>query len=451
MVWRQRSDERQSSGGEDSTRAGKDIEATRKSVQDITMSYESDSSSEGDCAFDSDEATCDGEPVFPMKEEIRYGDVSAVQQALADGRLDPNARDEDYTVLHWAAGHTDMDHLKEESLSTDNIASRRMIVCELLERGAIVNRVWLREEASGESPVTPIDMTEDEGVVLMLREASIRQALAADETSSLGDWANHLRIGLISAAALGRTKDCAKLCRLGAAINDNTLGTMALGTAAAFGHLKTVQMLVQDLGANVDTLLNEDSEQTALFIAVYEGYEEIVDFLLKHRANPLLQTTLYGGMSSWACAGLIDRNVRQGVDLAVRNRIIEIVLSASVDMVKDQVLEKTHYGKYERNSYSWVFMECVRHGCFCGMDQLLENPQFELPPTCLQLATAVGDHTTFKYLLNAGALDSYNGDWEEERWYGPDFARPLDSEIQRCKATLNEWLQYKRQDVKGLL
>jgi len=199
--------------------------------------YESDSSGEAYHAFDSDEATCDGEPVLPMKEEIRRGDLNAIRQALLKG-LDPKACDEDYTLLHWAAGHTDMDTLEEEGLVTDNINARRSIVNELLERGALVNTFWIRE--ADESPMTPMDMTSDEQVLSMLRQTSAHQALTVSEADSSGDRDNHLRIGLISAAELGRTDDCVTLCRLGAAVNDNTLGRTALGVTAAFGHLKTV-------------------------------------------------------------------------------------------------------------------------------------------------------------------------------------------------------------------
>jgi len=405
----------------------------------INHANESDSSSNYNC-FESDEATCDGEPVLPMKEGIRHGDLDAVQQALVEGTLDLNAKDEDYTLLHWATDHTDMDTLVEEGLETDNIAARRTIVRELLQRGANVNAVWIPEDYSEESPTTPMDMTEDAQVIQMLREASIRQALAVDDSPPLGDRANHLRVGLISAAALGRTEDCATLCRLGAVVNENTLKTTALGTAAEFGHLETVQKLVRDLGANVDTPLNHDGGQTALYCAVYEGHEDIVEFLLEHEANSLRQMSSFGGMSSWACAGSLDGSTLRGVDLGLRKRIIELVLSASVDMVKEQIREKTEYDERGWRDFSWVFMECVRHGYIPGMDQLIENPRFQFPPSCLQLAVAVGDHDTLIYLLKAGALATHDENGEEERWYGPEFARPSDESIQRCKDILSEWL-----------
>lgn len=397
---------------------------------------ESDSETSGQ-AFDSDEATCDGEPVLPLKEEIRQGDKNAVRQALADGTLDPNARDDDYTLLRWASIHTDLDLLEEEGLLTDNMADRRAIVEELLKGGANPNTVWTQDDFSGVIPMTPMDLTEDKEVLQLLRQASVCWALAVDDSISSFDRANHLRIGLISAAALGQDDDCDSLWRLGADVNDNALGTTALGIAVAFGNLKTVEMLVQNLGANVNALLNENDGQTALYCAVFEGHEEIVDFLLKHDANPLYQTVNFGGMSKWACAGCLEGREKQGVDLVVRSRITRLILSASVEMVNRQVSESITYDNDEWKDYSWVFMECVRHGYKAGMDRLLENRWFELPPTCLQLATAVGDHDTLLYLLEAGALYSYNEDWEEERWYGPEFARPSNESIQRCRETLN--------------
>lgn len=396
---------------------------------------ESDSSDDHQ-TFESDEATCEGEPALPMKEEIRNGDLDAVRHALNDGTLDANACDEDYTLLHWAAAYTDVDILEEEGLETENIAERRMIVHELLEQGANVNTVWIQEDCSDESLATPMDMTQDIEVIQMLREGSVRQALAVNESRSLDDWANHLRIGLISAAALGRTNDCVTLCRLGAGVNEAILGTTALYTAAAFGHLDTVETLVQVLGASVNIPMNDKNGQTPLYSAVYEGHEDIVTFLLNHGANPLLQTSCFGGVSNWACA-----DVEGGVDLALRKRIIELVLSASVDMVKEEVAEKFEYNERDWRDYSWVFQESVRHGYISGLHELLEHrPRFEFPPTCLQLAVAVGNHDTLMYLLKAGALATYDANGEEERWYGPAFARPDEESIRRCKATLNEWL-----------
>lgn len=387
---------------------------------------------ESDSEFDSDEATCVEEPVLPLKEEIRHGDVRAVRQALADETLmDPNARDDDYTLLQWASSHTDLDHLEKEGFVTDNMTDRRAIVEELLARGANPNTVWLQEDffTGEQNPMTPMDLTEDKEVLEMLRQASVCWGLAVDESVSLESRANHLRIGLISAAALGQTNDCDALWRLGADVNDNTLGTTALGIAVAFGHLETVQMLVQNLGANVNTLLkNENDGQSPLWCAVFEGHEDIVKFLLKHDANPLQQTLHYGGMSTWACAGCLEGRDKKGIDLAVRSRIIESILAASVAKVKQQVDDNED----EWNNYSWVFMECIRHGYRAGMGSLLENEQFELPPTCLQLATAVGNHETLLYLLKAGALYSFNDDWEEERWYGPEFARPSDESVEKC-------------------
>lgn len=98
------------------------------------------SESDSECSeFDSDEATCDGEPRLPFKEDIRVGDLHSIRQALADGSLDPNSQDDDYTLLHWASSHTDSCHLQDEGLVFDNIADRREIVEGLLKQGANPN------------------------------------------------------------------------------------------------------------------------------------------------------------------------------------------------------------------------------------------------------------------------------------------------------------------------
>lgn len=426
--------------------------ARQQETSSMSFSYEEhESNSSQECrTFESDEATCGGEPVLPLKEEIRLGDLSAVRQAV----INPNARDDDFTLLHWAVSYTDIGNLQEEGLETENMSERRIIVCELLERGANVNALWLQDDASDESPMTPIDMTKDEEMLEILREASVRQALDVDESALLVDRDDHLRIGLISAAALGRSKDCATLCHLGADVNDNSLGTTALGIAAAFGHLDTVEKLLKDLGANVNTVLKVDGEQTALYVAVYEGHEEIVKLLLKHGANPLQQALSYGGMSKWACAGSLDggdgKSEKQEVDMALRGRIIELVLSASLDKVKEQVFDKARHYEIDWRDYSWIFLEFVRHGYLSGMDHLLLCPNFDFPPSCLQLAVAVGDHEALLYLLRAGALSSYNEEDEEERYYGPGFARPGDASIQQCRETLNEWLAENEVNQKKL-
>jgi len=148
--------------------------------------------------------------------EIRRGDFNAVRRALISGTLHPNARDDedDYSILHWAAGHTDRDVLVDGRLRRSNIAERRSIVRELLERGATVNTTWLAEGFSEVTPRTPMDLTEDKRTLQMLREASVRQALAINDPGLLGYRSDHLCIGLVSSAALGRTEDCIALCGL---------------------------------------------------------------------------------------------------------------------------------------------------------------------------------------------------------------------------------------------
>jgi ankyrin repeat protein len=400
------------------------------------------SESYSECSdFGSDEATCDGEPVLPLKEEVRVGDLSAVREALSDKSLDPSARDDDYTLLHWASSHTDLCHLEDEGLIADNIADRREIVEDLLKRGANPNVIWLQEDFSGEQhPMTPRDLTEDQEVIRMLCEASICWGLTVDDSVSVYDRLNHLRIGLVSAATLGQTKDADSLWRLGADANDATFGITALGVAVEFGHLETVEMLVRNLGSQVN--ISFDDGQTALYCAVYHGYKEIVEFLLQHDANPLQQTVHFGGMSSWACAACLDGREKQDIDMAVRCGIIESILAASVKMVKKNVSEYTTNGANDWKEYTWVFMECIRHGYMDGMDSLLENSTFELPPTCLQLATAVGNHTVLLYLLQAGALCTYNGNWEEERWHGPELVRPSMESIEKCKESLSHSLEF---------
>lgn len=49
-------------------------------------------------SFDYDSDHSNGGPYLPMMEEIRLGHLSAIQQALAQGRLNPNARDDDYSL-----------------------------------------------------------------------------------------------------------------------------------------------------------------------------------------------------------------------------------------------------------------------------------------------------------------------------------------------------------------
>lgn len=400
------------------------------------------SESVSECSeFDSDKATCDGEPSLPLKEEIRVGDLNSIRQALASGSLDPNSQDDDYTLLHWASSHTDLCHLQEEGLVSDNIDDRREIVEDLLKRGANPNSIWLQEDYfSGERhTMTPMDLTEDKEVLQMLREASVCWGLTVDDSLSTEERLNHLRIGLISAAALGQAQDCDSLWRLGADVNDSTLGTTALGVAVAFGHFETVEMLVQNLGANVNIRFQDG--QTALYCAVYEGHEAIVNFLLQHDANPLQQTLNFGGMAGWSCVACLEGREKRGVDLALRGRLIESVLAASVELVKQRVSENTKADVKHWKEYSWVFMECIRHGYMVGINALLENSTFELPPTCLQLATAVGNHAVLQHLLQAGALDTYNDDWEEERWYGPEFARPSQKSVEKCRETLSTRLE----------
>lgn len=400
------------------------------------------SESDSECSeFDSDEATCDGEPRLPFKEDIRVGDLHSIRQALADGSLDPNSQDDDYTLLRWASSHTDSCHLQEEGLVFDNIADRREIVEDLLKQGANPNTIWMQEDYFlGEQQImTPMDLTEDREVLQMLREASVCWGLAVDDSLSTENRMNHLRIGLISAAALGQAHDCDTLWRLGADTNDNTLGKTALGVAVAFGHFETVEMLVQNLGANVNTCFEDG--QTALYCAVYEGHETIVIFLLQHDANPLQQMLHFGGMAGWACAACLEGREKRGIDLALRSRVMKSVLAASVALVKNRVTEKTENDANDWKDYTWVFMECIRHGYMDGINALLENSTFELPPTCLQLATAVGNHTVLQHLLQAGALDTYNDDCEEERWCGPEFARPTQKSVEKCRETLSDRLE----------
>mmetsp|Transcript_20550 Transcript_20550/g.37347 ORF Transcript_20550/g.37347 Transcript_20550/m.37347 type:complete len:163 (+) Transcript_20550:505-993(+) len=130
---------------------------------------------------------------------------------------------------------------------------------------------------SGEQQImTPMVLTEDREVLQMLRDASICWGLAVDHLLSTENRMNHLRIGFISATALGQAHDCDTLWRLGADTNDNALRKIALGVTVAFGHFEMVEMLVQNLGANVNTCFEDG--QTALYCAVYEGHETIVIF-----------------------------------------------------------------------------------------------------------------------------------------------------------------------------
>jgi len=196
----------------------------------------------------------------------------------------------------------------------------------------------------------------------------------------------------------------------------------------------------------VNAEVDDYGGHSALYFAVCNGQEDIVRFLLEHRANPLKELLCLGGMSKWACSDSQDEVVQE-VDMASRNRIIELVLSSSVARVKVQMADKTDIDKSdwnykcEQKEYCWVFMDCVRHGYKVGIDQLMENSNFEFPPTCLQLAAAVGDHVTLLYLLRAGALASYDDNNDEERWYGPSYTKPSDASVRRCKGTLNCWLE----------
>lgn len=395
-----------------------------------------------DSDYDCDSEYSNGEPYLPMMEEVRRGELSAIQEALVQRRLNPNARDDDYSLLHWAAGHTDTDNLEWYRLDSDNIAARTDIVRELLNYGANVNTVWVREEIGGQEILTPMNMTDDAGVVRMLREASVQQALTTQQTSTEYEKKMHLAIGLLSAAALGRTEECSSFCRQGADVNENFYDETALGEAAKGGHLSTIQTLVEEFGANVNTQTDINRQTTPLYFAVVHGHEEVVEYLLEQGANPLQERPYSGGMSKYACTeggtmGLED------VVLPVRSRIIERILSASVDKVKSEVAIKEDYdANHWRHTaqwrdYSWTLMECVRHGYIDGIEQLVANPKFKLPPTCLQLAVAVGERATLVYLLKCGALTTYNAKGEEQRWYGYHQFKPSEEAVQSCKETLS--------------
>ena len=133
-----------------------------------------------------DSESSDGEPCLTLKEEVRIGDYFAVEAALEAGSNPNDCDDDNYTLLHWAAGMTDPDNLDEvNAKSRSNLNSRRRIVTLLLDRGAIAWHIWWRQEFFGNHEGQRVwDLTTDKTTIICLKKTCVSQVIGMIRDSS---------------------------------------------------------------------------------------------------------------------------------------------------------------------------------------------------------------------------------------------------------------------------
>jgi len=105
------------------------------------------------------------------------------------------------------------------------------------------------------------------------------------------------KLNLLAISAIYKVIDLIEpLVKLGLNIEDMSLGSTPLIRAAADGDILLVKKLVE-LGANVNAV-SVPAEATALFMAAQQGHTDIVEFLLKNKANPHCYAYILGNF--WA-------------------------------------------------------------------------------------------------------------------------------------------------------
>ena len=378
----------------------------------------------------------DDGPLLPFRKEIERGDLHAVLEALVDGRLDPNACDSSYderlffsgsyTILQWAVRHTRECEIPEGSLPA-HATHRIQIVRALLDLGAKANVVFWNEFDAERV----LDWADHPMVRRWLLEASVQEALGITDKKNPDNYPE-IQLGLLSAAELGQTDVCLTFCNdfNYCDVNDNTYNVSALGAASCNGHLETVRLLIEKLGAKVDLDIEENGK-TALWWAAEHGKLDVVRFLLEKGADPMREIGCMGGVCAWACSKCAFTSE---LILEIRTCIIESCLSASVDRVKNT--------DPSRCVFQWVVLECIRHGYIAGLEVLKQcQNSLQFPTTALQLALVCGQYKTLLHLAENGALKTYDKNSKKQIWYGPSHFMPSKEIIVLCQELLNILLE----------
>lgn len=133
---------------------------------------------------------------------------------------------------------------------------------------------------SGGSPQAAVSSVASDGEIASLRS---HDGVDADGSDGGDAYDHYSEDSLVSMAFYGMNAAVARLIRAGHAFNKKDQhGYLALGMAAAQGHVSTVRTLL-DHGFDPD--LQDDKGRTALWLAAYNGRHEVAQVLIDAGAN----------------------------------------------------------------------------------------------------------------------------------------------------------------------
>lgn len=155
------------------------------------------------------------------------------------------------------------------------------------------------------------------------KHAEVTQALLQDKQINLSLVNNEDRT-VFGVALANKDEDIAKAIlehHKGAAEETNSRGMTFLHTAVSAGDVDSVHFLLQ-VGVNVNTPVRDPSQRTALSLAVTNGHVQIVDMLLRARANyaipePSSKWTPLHLAAALGHVEIVDCLVKAGTDASI--------------------------------------------------------------------------------------------------------------------------------------
>lgn len=371
--------------------------------------------------YTSDES--DDEPCLHLKEQVRQGNYNAVRIALEKG-ADPNDSDQDsgdYTLLHWAAGLTDEDNLREVgACKGTTMTVRKRIVELLLERRADPWCIWWKQCFSSTHGQRPWNLTGDSDTVYLIQRICLSRAVERIREGKANELSYQVKSGsLVAASALNDPDVIRDLYRAGADVDDDSCDITALGVASARGNLEAVLALLDDCHA---------SDPSALEIAAGNGRHAIVQVLLDKGADPFRETE-YGHHVAFVADGAdvldtILTHMHMGIQVVVDRIGKEDLESRMAAATREATLFKVAFHVFIACGYSEGIRTLLRVG-------------LQAPPNALQTAVSFGQIDTLEFLLAEGALRTYNAE-EMVHYYGRGDRRPRRTVVLECQRRLTE-------------
>ncbi|CAC5415466.1 unnamed protein product [Mytilus coruscus] len=178
-------------------------------------------------------------------------------------------------LLEMNADHSLCDNNETSPLLAACKGGHAQIVKSLLRRGANTSK-------SDKNGCTPLLAASESG-----ETSIVENLLAATENEKTFQCDNLGRSALFVASCKGQKQVVELLIKNNANINEcNRKGVSPLMAACSEGKLDVVNVLIQHLQSK-DILMFDNDGRSALFMACKKGYDEIVDILLKEKADAL--------------------------------------------------------------------------------------------------------------------------------------------------------------------